>query len=68
MTQITLSSLHPNYTYEVAVAATTRMGAGPFTVPVLVTTHSDGKPTRSYLVRQTGLALLVKMLAIVVAS
>lgn len=47
MMQMTLSSLHPNYTYEVAVAATTRMGTGPFSIPVLVTTHSDGKPLSS---------------------
>lgn len=56
MTQMTLSSLHPNYAYEVAVGATTRMGTGPFSVPVIVTTRSDGKSLSSshltYLVRK----------------
>lgn len=47
MTQINLNSLHAYYVYELVVAAVT-VASGPFSQPVTVQTHPDGKQLRRF--------------------
>ena len=43
-TTVNVTSLHPYYTYNCAIAAVTSIGAGPYTSVITVVTHQDGKP------------------------
>ena len=40
---ITLTSLHPYYTYSCTVAAMTTVGLGPYSTDIYITTFQDGK-------------------------
>ena len=44
-TSVNVTSLHPYYTYNCAIAAVTSIGAGPYTSVITVVTLQDGKVT-----------------------
>ena len=43
-TSVNVTSLHPYYTYNCAIAAETIIGAGPYTSVITVVTLQDGNP------------------------
>lgn len=43
LTHIVVSSLHPYYDYNLAVAAVTVVGTGPFSTPLTTTTAEDSE-------------------------
>ena len=44
-TSVNVTSLHPYYTYNCAIAAVTTIGAGPYTSVITVVTLQDGMVT-----------------------
>ena len=46
--EITISELHPFYTYSCNVSASTPVGPGPFTDPVVIKTLQDGMSMSYY--------------------
>ena len=44
-TEILITGLHPYYDYNCSVSAETSAGQGPYSVPLTIRTHEDGKWT-----------------------
>ena len=49
LNQLTVSSLHPHWTYIFTVAAETSVGIGPSSMAVTATTPEDGKEIQLYV-------------------